>query len=273
MRHGFAEGSIDLDHIASILLAVGFLSVIVITIVHDNYVKERRKKEEQQLLLALAHDIRTPLTVIRGYTEGILDGVADTEEKRQAYLREVRSKTIEMERLLSDLMLYAQASADCMTYHFAPYDVSLETALFVDEMREGLSLRGAELCCHDMSGGGALVMADRELMQRVFTNIIENSVKYKRGSSCHIDITITSDDRDVCVSVADDGKGIRAEDIDRIFDNMYRGSEADSGISGSGIGLWLVRHIIEGHGGRVWAESLYGEGTTIFIKLKRYERW
>ena len=257
-----------LDHLISILLAAGFLAVIVVTILHGNYVKSESEKRERQLLLALAHDIRTPLTVIRGYTEGIMDGVADTDEKREAYLKQIKSKTIEMEQLLSDMMLYARATSGGIAYDMRPVRISEMLYSFTDEAKGDLSFRGAGLTLLDHTDGDISIEADAAQLKRVLSNIIENSIKYKRGDTVNILMELFASDSELMLEISDDGKGIRAPELPYIFDNMYRGSERDSGISGSGIGLWLVKRVVTDHGGRVYARSEYGSGTTIGMAMR-----
>ena len=103
-------------------------------------------------------------------------------------------------------------------------------------------------------------------------NIIENSVKYKKGSGCNVDMVLSFDDGFAILTVSDDGKGIKEEDLPYIFDNLYRGGSEKTGVSGSGIGLWLVKKIVEDHGGSVFAKSEYQKGTSIVIRLKEDSR-
>lgn len=257
------------DYYISAFIFLFFLAVTVITVLHGRYIKSRNEKRERQLLLALAHDIRTPLTVIRGYTEGIMDGICDTEEKRQAYLMQIREKTLVMDALLSDLMLYAKATSGSMEPDTREIMVSEELSSYVSAMSVGAALRGAVVTFSDETSGDVRIMGDPRLLERVLDNVLENAIKYRRGSSCRVDLFLRADESEVTLGIRDDGKGIRAEELPHIFDNLYRGSEKDGAISGSGVGLWLVKFIIESHGGRVWAESVYSSGTCIYMSIKR----
>lgn len=260
-----------LDHLISVLLAIGFLAVIVITILHGNAVRAENEKRERQLLLALAHDIRTPLTVIRGYAEGLYDGVADTEEKKTAYLLRIKQKAIEMDGLLSDLMLYAKATSDCLIYDMRDVRISEELLAYVSDVREDMALRGAEISLSDEIDGDIRIKADTEQFKRVLDNLLSNSVKYKKGQTVRVELLLSATDSEVRLTVSDDGKGIRAEELPHIFDNLYRGSGAEGGISGSGIGLWLVHRIVTDHGGSIVARSEYGEGTSFDMIFSRKE--
>ncbi len=218
--------------------------------------------------MGLAHDIRTPITVIRGYAEGIRDGVADTPEKREAYLDRIIDRTKVMDGLLSDLMLYARMTGEGMSYDMKSISVSDGLKDYVESTTADLLVRGAELSFTDNTDGTGTINADPVYMRRALDNLVENSVKYRSGESCHIEMELSRVTEGLQLVISDDGKGIRESDLPYIFDSMYRGSEANGGISGTGVGLWLVRRIIEDHGGSVWAKSEPGRGTSIGMVLK-----
>ena len=256
-----------MDHLISIFLAAFFLAVTAVTVLHGYFIRKESEKRERQLLMALAHDIRTPLTVVRGYAEGLLDGVADTEEKRRAYLSQIRSKTMEMDDLLSDLMLYAKATSGGMTYDMGDIHVSEELSTYVSSVREDISLRKASISLSDETGGDCVISGDRGRLKRVLDNLISNSLKYKKGDAVSIGLLLSEAHDELQLTISDDGRGIRAGDVPYIFDHLYRG-DGGSGISGSGVGLWLVKRITEDHGGHVWAESEYGAGTRIHLVMR-----
>ncbi len=266
MRHDDLNG-LFLDYLISALLAAGFVAVIVITVLHGRYIKRENEKRERQLLLGLAHDIRTPITVIRGYAEGLKDGVADTPEKREVYLDRIIDRTKVMDGLLSDLMLYARMTGEGMSYDMKSISVSEALQDYVEAASTDLSVRGAELSFTDITDGTEIINADPVYIRCALDNLVENSVKYKSGDSCCINMELSRVPEGLQLVVSDDGKGIRESELPFIFDSMYRGSAANGGISGTGVGLWLVRRIIEDHGGSVWAKSELGRGTSIGIVL------
>ncbi len=256
-----------LDYLISALLAAGFIAVIVITVLHGRYIRKENEKRERQLLLGLAHDIRTPITVIRGYAEGIRDGVADTPEKREAYLDRIIDRTKVMDGLLSDLMLYARMTGEGMSYDMKSISVSDALRDYAKSASADLLVRKAELSFTDNTDGSGIINADPVYIRRALDNLVENSVKYRSKDTCHIDMELSRVPEGLQLVVSDNGKGIRESELPCIFDSMYRGSEANGSISGTGVGLWLVRRIIEDHGGSVWAKSELGRGTSIGIVL------
>ena len=259
-----------MDVIVSVLLLIAFLAVIVVTVLHGVYLKKQERRRMRQMLIALAHDMGTPLTVIRGYTEGLMDGVADTEEKRRAYLGQIYGKAMEMDALLSDMMLYTRAADDKISYDKRPIDVSFAIRQYVSDRATDYGIRNTVIDFTDETSGDTRVLGDGDQLKRVLDNLIENSIKYRRGDRCHILLRLYSEGDELLLTVTDDGRGIRPEELPFVFDDMYRGGEKKGSIRGSGVGLWLVRRIIMDHGGRVWAESEYGAWTTIGIGMRMY---
>ncbi len=256
------------DHIISLLLAAAFLAVVIITVVHGSYIKRQNEEKKRQLLVALAHDIGTPLSVIRGYAEGIMDGVADSEDKRRAYLSQIYDKSLEMDQLLSDMMLYVRASSsEGLAYQMESFDPVDALEEFLNRHKREYELRKTKVTFQNLAEHGISIRGDKKQLARVLENLIENSIKYKKEGDTKVDLKLELMDDGVVLYVADEGKGIRSEELPFIFEDMYRGKEHRGSLRGSGVGLWLVKHIIADHGGRVWAKSEYGKGTVIGIYL------
>ncbi|MCR5099482.1 MAG: HAMP domain-containing histidine kinase [Lachnospiraceae bacterium] len=256
-----------MDVYISVLLLIAFIVVMLITVLHGSYMKKQSRAHTRQMLISLAHDIGTPLTVIRGYAEGLLDGVADTREKQVAYLKLIYGKAMEMDALLSDMMLYTRAYDQSISYEKKPFDVGEAIESYLDATAVDHEIRNARLEFSDETGTEVFVDGDPAQLRRVLDNLVENSIKYKRGDSCHIRLRLYLEGDEVILTVTDDGRGIQADELPFVFDDMYRGGEKRGSIRGNGVGLWLVKRIITDHGGRVWAESEYGEWTTIGMAL------
>ena len=255
------------DYLVSLILLAAFVAVLIITFFHGRFVKKQSEKTQRQLLVALAHDMGTPLTVIKGYTEGLMDGVADTAEKQSAYLKQIYLKTAEMDSLLSDMMLYVRASSERIAYDMEDLDIAGLVEDFVSSHEHDLKLRNTDISFVNELDGTVSIRGDKSMLSRVLINITENSVKYKKGDRCSISFRLYRSGDGIRLDVSDDGKGIKPEELPFIFDDMYRGSERKGSIRGSGVGLWLVKRIVSDHGGRVFAESQYGAGTTICISF------
>lgn len=232
----------------------------------------RHQRESKELISNISHDLKTPLTAIKGYAEGILDGVADTPEKREKYLRTIYTKANDMSVLVDELSMYAKIDTNSVPYHFQSLNLNHYFEDSIEETKLDLELQGMELAYFPYVSKTQEIIADPEQLKRVITNIISNAVKYReptrKGIICIR--TIEIDDYYVRIEIEDNGKGIAAEDLPSVFERFYRtDTSRNSATGGSGLGLAISRKIIEDHGGTIWAESRIGVGTTIFMLLRK----
>lgn len=233
--------------------------------------KIRNDKENRELISNISHDLKTPVTTIKGYVEGILDGVADTPEKQKKYLHTVYNKADDMSRLIDELTLYTKIDTNNIPYTFAKINIADYFADCADELSEELEARGIELTYFNYLEEDNTVIADAEQLKRVINNIIGNSVKYMNKPKGIINIRLRDAGDFVQAEFEDNGKGISQKDLGRIFDRFYRAdSSRNSRKGGSGIGLSIVKKIIEDHEGRIWASSKEGVGTTMYFALRKY---
>ena len=228
-------------------------------------------RENRELISNISHDLKTPLTTIRGYVEGIMDGVANTPEKLDRYMLTIRGKVGEMTRLLDELTLYSQIDTNKIPYTFARKRVEDCFESCVSDIRIDLEERGIDLEFADYAKPGTEVVVDSEQLRRVISNIINNAVKYMDKEKGRIRIRLRDVGDFVQAEIEDNGRGIAKEELPRIFDRFYRtDASRNTKQGGSGIGLSIVRKIVEDHGGRVWAISKEGDGTTICFTLRKY---
>ena len=229
-------------------------------------------RQNRELISNISHDLRTPLTAVRGYCEGIMDGVADTPEKMDRYVRTIYNKTNEMDRLINELSFYSKITTNRIPYVF---DKVSARDFFDDaaaEIGEDVRSKGVAFTYENDVPGDVTVIADVKQITRVLQNIVGNSLKYMDKPEKRILLRIDRLGDELQVSVADNGIGISAKDMPYIFDRFYRAdSSRHSETGGSGIGLSIVKKIIEDHGGRVWVSSRLGEGTTIGFALREYD--
>ncbi len=230
------------------------------------------EKENKALISNIAHDLKTPITAVKGYSEGILDGVADTPEKRDRYLRIIYSKANEMDRLLNELTLYSQIDTNRIPYNFNKINVSDYFADCIDEIGLDLETKGIGLSYFNYADDQTLIIADPEQLMRVINNIVNNAVKYMDTRKGQINIRIKDVGDFIQVEIEDNGKGIAARDLPYIFDRFYRtDASRNSATGGSGIGLSIVKKIIEDHGGKIWATSKINTGTIMYFVLRKYQ--
>ena len=234
--------------------------------------KMRYEEENRQLISNISHDLRTPITTIKGYVEGIRDGVASSPEKLDKYIRTIYNKANDMDRLIDELTFYSKIDTNKIPYTFAKINVSQYFKDCLEEVGLDMEARGIELGYFNYADEDVMVIADAEQMKRVINNIISNSVKYLDKKKGIINIRIKDVGDFIQIEIEDNGKGIAAKDLPNIFDRFYRtDSSRNSSQGGSGIGLSIVRKIIEDHGGRIWATSKEGIGTEIHFVLRKYQ--
>lgn len=234
--------------------------------------KVQYDKENKELISNISHDLKTPITAIKGYVEGILDGVASSPEKLDKYIRTIYNKSNDMDRLIDELTFYSKIDTNKIPYTFSKINVSGYFWDCVEEVGLDMEARGIELGYFNYVDEEVLVIADAEQLKRVINNIISNSLKYLDKKKGIINIRIKDVGDFIQVEIEDNGKGIAAKDLPNIFDRFYRtDSSRNSSQGGSGIGLSIVRKIIEDHGGRIWATSKEGIGTEIHFVLRKYQ--
>ncbi len=230
------------------------------------------EKENKELIRNISHDLKTPITSIKGYAEGIMDGVADTPEKREKYLKTIYNKAVEMTTLINELTLYAQIDTNRIPYNFVKLNVSAYFNDCVEEIGMDLETKNIGLAYFNYVENEVDVIADPEQLTRVVHNIINNSVKYIDKTKGFINIRIKDVGDYAQIEIEDNGKGIAARDLPYIFDRFYRTDESrNSNTGGSGIGLSIVKKIIEDHGGKIWATSKLATGTTMYFVLRKYQ--
>ena len=225
----------------------------------------------RELVSNISHDLKTPITSIKGYVEGIMDGVADTPEKMERYIRTIYNKANDMDRLINELTIYAGIDTNRIPYNFHRINVAEYFGDCVEEVGLDLESRGIRLNYSNYLDPGTMVIADPEQMKRVINNIIRNSEKNTEKADGIIDIRILDEVDSIRIEIEDNGRGIVPKDLARIFERFYRtDSSRNSSQGGSGIGLSIVKKIIEDHGGYIWATSKEGEGTCMHIVLRKY---
>ena len=231
------------------------------------------EKQNKELVSNISHDLKTPITAIKGYVEGIMDGVADTPEKMDKYIRTIYNKANDMDRLINELTVYSGIDTNRIPYHFQKINVSDYFADCVEEVGVELDSKNIRLNYSNLLDAKTNIIADPEQLKRVINNIISNSVKYMERKDGMIDIRILDELDSIRVEIEDNGKGIAAKDLGNIFERFYRtDASRNSSTGGSGIGLSIVKKIIEDHGGYIWATSKEGEGTCMHFVIRKYQQ-
>ena len=220
------------------------------------------QQKKQELIVGMSHDLKSPLTSIRAYTEALLDGVAKDEAAKQRYLQTIRTKEAEIEGMVNRLFAFAKMNASEYPAHLEPLPLSRTLRDLTGEWASD----GMEI--HADLPPELWVTADRELLNRITANLLGNSRKYGRREIVHVGISakISGDMVEICFS--DDGPGVPPEQLPKLFDVFYRGDAARTAPGeGSGLGLAVVKKAAEEMGGSARAENGQKGGLNIIFTL------
>ncbi len=227
----------------------------------------REEESRKELLAGISHDLRSPLTSIQAYVEGLLDGVARTLAMQQKYLQTIREKTKDIDRLVSQLFLFSELDLENYPLLMRPLELSVWLPKTVEEVREDYRRQGLEVRVRTVP---ALVRADPEQLRRVLVNLLDNSAKYKERPEGTVEISVATGEREVLLQVADDGPGVPEEALPKLFDAFYRSDPARKNpAGGSGLGLAIAAKAVENMGGSIRAYNVPAGGLTIAITLPR----
>ncbi|GBF33803.1 osmosensitive K+ channel histidine kinase KdpD [Desulfocucumis palustris] len=232
-----------------------------------NYMKNRLRQVEQmrkELIANVSHELRTPLTTIRGFIQGILDGVI-TPGQQDRYLRLAHQETARLTRLVKDLLELAKLQAGGIKLNPGPVDVAALLKELAEEYRLGAEKRNISI--NVSPGEKIIVQADQDRLRQIVLNLLSNAVKYSDDGG-EIVVGAIAEEAYVRIYVRDSGRGIPDEELERIFDKFHRvDSSRDSASGGTGLGLAIVKELVELHGGRVTARSRLGQGTEMTVEI------
>lgn len=238
--------------------------------------KVRRGIEEENLrttlMVNLSHDIKTPVTSIKGYVEGLRDGVADTPEKQRKYVNTIYIKAEQIERLADNLSVYSKLEMGRMQYSMRKTDAAMLLETVAAEFELDLQAANMEVTVN-IPSEPLYCMADGDNIKRVFSNLITNAVKYKKDGRGSLTLSASRGAGGIRISFADRGRGIPEEDLERIFDSFYRADPSrNSAVQGNGLGLSICKRIVNDHGGKIWARNRKGGGSEFILILPEYEK-
>lgn len=226
------------------------------------------EKSRKELLAGISHDLRSPLTSIRAYVEGLMDGVAKTPEARQRYLMTVKTKAEDIDRMVSQLFLFskldmAEYPMDSRTFRLDEFLTALAAETEDEYRSKGLEVTVEATC-------PVSVTADRELLRRVLANIMDNSAKYKTTAIGQLRISIEDAGENCRIILSDDGPGVPEEALPKLFDAFYRSDPARKNpAGGSGLGLAIAARMVERMSGTIAAGNIAAGGLEITITLPK----
>ncbi|WP_312091803.1 sensor histidine kinase [Aminipila sp.] len=232
----------------------------------ENQNQELKNKEERNMLMAnLSHDMRTPITSIKGYLEGIKDGVANSPEKMDKYLDTIYTKAIILQKLVDNMTEYAELELGRMQYAFEFLNITEFLCQLTESYKAEAEEQGLKMESRIVSEELTIV-GDKSKLKRVFDNLISNAIKYNKEGGT-ITISMEKERNGALLCISDTGKGIKEKDKNKVFDGFYRGDAARSNIKGNGLGLGISKQIVESHRGKIWIKSEENVGTEVYIYL------
>ena len=228
------------------------------------------ENNRKELLANISHDLKTPITSIIGYVEGIRDGVANSPKKMERYIQTIYTKARDLDRMIDQLFLFSKLDLQRLPFHFERIKFDQYLSDFVEELRFDVEGMNVEVSLDIDKNETYEVSGDREQLKRVITNITDNSLKYNDKEEKKLHFHLSAMDSYILFKLEDNGPGVNEKSIPYIFDQFYRADLArGTKKGGSGLGLSIAKRIIEEHNGSIWAENNNGAGISIFITLKR----
>lgn len=241
------------------------------TILEDQEQRIQNEKARTDMVTGISHDLRTPLTSIQGYIKGILDGIASTPEKQKAYLETAYESTKEMNTLLQKLFDFSRMESGQMPFHMVQVDLAEFTMSYIAQKEAVYDPEDVTLTVNcEMPDDRRMpeISMDVEQVQRIFDNLLENSIKYAGTKPVEINVSVREESKAVVLEWKDNGSGVPEEKLDKIFDRFYRCDEARRQ-KGSGVGLYVVKYIMERHQGTVKAVNDHGLKMQLYFPEKR----
>lgn len=227
-----------------------------------NHIDERRK----QFLLSISHDLRSPMTSIIAYVQGLLDGIARDEEKRRQYLEVIKEKSLEIDRMVNRIFTYAKLDSKEYVLDTKSIDIGKYMKYYVEEVSREYEKKDFGIQLNLVSS--ANIMADTDMLDRICTNLIENAYKYNDKEKGEIKITVKAGPENVKITFLDNGPGVSDAEMSHLWDVFYRTDHARKNPGQSnGIGLAIVKRAVELMKGKVEAKNGKNGGLSVIIRI------
>lgn len=233
--------------------------------------QEKNRKYEKartEMIAGISHDLRTPLTAIRGSIKGILDGVVKDEKLRDKFLQTAYRRTGDMDILLNQLFYVSKLETGNMPLHLQSINLFSWISRYLKGKHTMLDEEEVEFR-EELEEVSKNAVIDPEQFQRIFDNLLENSRKYGNIKPIQITLSLKEREKDFLIRFSDNGQGVPEEKLEFIFDEFYRADKSRNKKEGNGLGLYIVRNLIESMGGKVWAKN--ESGLAVYIELPKGE--
>lgn len=267
-----ADGELSIPTVNSNLKEINDLALSIekLRLKLSEAVYDKRKYDENRkfLISGISHDLKTPITAIRGYIEGVCDGVVKSEEKEKSYLKAAIRKIDIVKNMIDDLLLYSKLDLNQIPFSMQKVNIFLYIKECAEDIKKSFELDGKAF---EFAGGAEKVNVEIDTLRfrRVIENVCDNAKKNILPTSGKVKISLRETKKCVIIEIADNGCGISKENLKNVFERFYRGDNARKNDGSSGLGLTIARSITEGMQGKIWATSREGEGTNIMISLRK----
>jgi two-component system phosphate regulon sensor histidine kinase PhoR len=236
-----------------------------ILVFHDLTRLKQLERTREEFVANVSHELRTPLSLIKGYVETLLDGARNNPEVAERFLKIIERNTQRLDLLIQDLLTISALESERIKLNLQPMELRPLVEKIFTDLKPPAENKNVELVSQLPE---LTATADVNRLEQVLANLVDNAIKYGRAQGR---VTVGGkklDDGKLEIFVQDDGPGIPAESLDRVFERFYRVDKARSrDQGGTGLGLSIVKHIVQAHGGEVWVKSELGKGATFFFTL------
>lgn len=233
---------------------------------------QKNEQNRKELIAGISHDLRTPLTSIKAYIEGLLEGVAATPQMQHKYMKTILAKANDIDHMVDKLFLFSKLDIGDYPFYPEKLNIGQEIRSVVTSNEKEYNEKGMQIICKDIPQD-LEVYADPVQLRSAITNILENSLKYKDSETVTVKIYCENSAEDVSVIIDDNGSGVPPEALPKLFDVFYRSdSSRNNPNKGSGLGLAITAKILERFGGSIHAENLQPKGLRIVMTIPKEER-
>ncbi|WP_040228275.1 ATP-binding protein [Bhargavaea cecembensis] len=238
-----------------------------VAVFRDMTEQHRLEKLRTDFLANISHELRTPISMLVGYSEALSDGIVDSEEEREEMMKIIRDEAMRMGRLVNDTLDLTRLESGHMRLYKESVDILPMIGRIASKFHQKARDADVDLTVHSVPEADVEAYLDEDRIEQVLTNLIDNAIRHTPAGG-QVDISVGRTGSWMEFSVADTGSGIPEEDLQYVFERFYKADKARTrGKGGTGLGLAIAKNIVESHGGMITADSKVGEGTRMSFRL------